>query len=50
MTIEQIQRRIEELKAQREQQIAQVNITTGAIIAYEEMLSSVTENGESKTS
>jgi len=50
MTIELIQRRIEELKAQREQQIAQVNITTGAIIAYEEMLNSVTGSGESKTS
>lgn len=50
MTPEQIQRRIEELKAQREQQIAQVNITSGAILAYEEMLNSVTENGESKTS
>lgn len=49
MTIQEIQRRIEELKSQREQQIAQVNITTGAIIAYEEILNAV-KNGESKTS
>jgi hypothetical protein len=43
MTDEQIRKRIEELKAQREQQIAQVNVTTGAILAFEEMLQSSAE-------
>jgi len=40
MTDEQIKQRIEELKAQRDQLVAQVNMTTGAIMAFEEMLSS----------
>lgn len=42
MTEEQIKKRIEELKAQRDQQIAQVNMTQGAILAYEEMLATLT--------
>lgn len=42
MTEEQIKKRIEELKSQRDQQVAQVNITQGAILAYEEILAALT--------
>lgn len=49
LTEEQIKKRIEELKAQREQVIGQVNVLNGAIMVLEEVLAPTppaTDNGE----